>query len=208
MLRLALLGVVLFVVGGLLVTGGFANSDYLTGVGYAPRQPVPFNHAHHVGELGIDCRYCHGGVETSAEAGLPPTYTCMTCHSQIFTGAKMLAPVRDSMASDTPLHWARVAGLPDYVYFNHSIHIAKGVGCSSCHGPVDRMQLTRRKNAFHMSFCLDCHRAPEKYVRPADQVWNTEWIAPPDQTKKGRALVAANHIDTSGRLTDCTTCHR
>ena len=207
-LRLAMLVAVVLVVGGFLIVNGVARSDYLSEVGIAPAQPVPFSHKHHSGELGIDCRYCHTQVEQNATAGLPPTWTCMSCHSQIWTGAPMLAPVRESLASGVPLHWTRVNRLPDYVYFNHSIHIAKGVGCSSCHGAVDQMQLTYRAHAFHMAFCLNCHRNPQKYVRPRKEIWNMEWSPPADQAKLGPALVAQYHIRGAAELTDCSICHR
>ncbi len=191
-----------------LVVGGVARSTYVTQVGIAPEQPVPFSHKHHSGELGIDCRYCHTGVETTASAGLPPTQTCMTCHSQIWTGAPMLAPVRASFATHTPLHWVRVNRVPDYVYFNHAIHIAKGVGCTTCHGDIDGMQLTARANAFEMVWCLTCHRNPAPNLRPAGQVFNMHWQPPPDQAARGATLIRANHIRGAAALTDCSICHR
>jgi hypothetical protein len=191
-----------------LTPAGVARSSYVTTVGVAPAQPVPFSHKHHSGELGIDCRYCHTQVESYATAGLPPTHTCMTCHSQIWTGAEMLAPVRQSFANDDPLHWTRVNRLPDYVYYNHSIHITKGIGCSTCHGPVNQMQLTYRANAFEMKFCLNCHRNPERYVRPQDEIWNMEWSPPPNQDKAGPELVSQYRIRSPGELTDCSICHR
>jgi hypothetical protein len=191
-----------------LVVGGVARSAYVTNVGIAPEQPVPFSHKHHSGELGIDCRYCHQGVENSASAGLPPTHTCMTCHSQIWTGAPMLAPVRESYANDTPLHWVRVNRLPDYVYFNHAIHIAKGVGCTTCHGNIDAMQLTARAHAFQMSWCLDCHRNPAPYLRTGDDVYDAHWKPGPDQAGLGKRLVVLNHIRSPAALTDCSICHR
>lgn len=187
---------------------GFAHSDYAGAVGVAPAQPVPFSHKHHSGELGLDCRNCHLSVETQATAGLPPTHTCMTCHSQIWTGSNMLAPVRDSFAKDIPLQWARVNHLPSYVYFNHSIHITKGFGCSSCHGAITTMQLTFPAQSFRMEFCLSCHRAPQKFVRPASEIWNMGWTAPADQAAVGAALVKQNHIAGVSRLSDCSICHR
>jgi hypothetical protein len=209
----AILRLVLFLGAGtivfaLLFMAGLPRSEYWTHVGIAANQPVPFSHAHHAGELGIDCRYCHTTVETQATAGIPPTYTCMTCHSQIWTGAPMLAPVRDSLAGNSPLHWVRLNRLPDYVYFNHSIHLAKGIGCSSCHGPVDQMQLTYRVSAFKMSFCVNCHRNPAESVRPPEQVWNMEWHPPADQAAIGKRLVARYHIRPAALLTDCSICHR
>ena len=207
-LRLWLLSIAAVIAGSLLILAGVMRSDYVSGVGNAVAQPVPFSHKHHSGELGVDCRYCHTQVEKYATAGLPPTYTCMTCHSQIWTKSEMLAPVRESLAQDTPLHWTRVNRLPDYVYFNHSIHIAKGVGCSTCHGPVNTMQLTYRKQAFEMEFCLGCHRKPQDFVRPQQQIWNMEWSPPYNQDKLGPELVAQYHIRSAGVLTDCSICHR
>ncbi len=191
-----------------LVLFGLAYSDYAGAVGLAPVQPVPFSHKHHSGELGLDCRNCHQSVEVQATAGLPPTHTCMTCHSQIWTGSDMLAPVRESLAKNAPLQWARVNRLPDYVYFNHSIHVSKGVGCSSCHGAMDRMQLTFPAKSFTMSFCITCHRAPQNYLRPAAEIWNMEWSPPSDQKALGTALVEQHHIAGAARLTDCSICHR
>ena len=207
-LRLFIFSTIGIIIAGLLTLAGVSRSNYVTTVGVAPAQPVPFSHKHHSGELGIDCRYCHTQVENYATAGLPPVHTCMTCHSQIWTGAPMLAPVRQSFANDDPLHWKRVNRLPDYVYYNHSIHITKGIGCSTCHGPVNEMQLTYRANAFEMQFCLNCHRNPERYVRPQDKIWDMEWSPPPDQDKIGPELVAQNHIRGAGQLTDCSICHR
>ena len=207
-LRLVLWGGVLAVMVAAVVAFGLARSSYAGGVGVAPEQPVPFSHKHHSGELGLDCRNCHQQVEQYASAGLPPTHTCMTCHSQIWTGSEMLQPVRDSYTGDQPLQWVRVNRLPDYTYYNHSIHITKGIGCSSCHGAVDTMQLTYRANSFNMEFCLSCHRAPEKYVRTPDQVWNMEWVAPPNQDVLGPELVKQYHIRAPEQLIDCSTCHR
>ena len=142
------------------------QTSYVTEVHNARPQPVPFSHKHHVGELGLDCRYCHTSVEVSSSAGMPPTQTCMTCHSQIWTSAAMLEPVRASYRDSTPISWTRVNALPDFVYFNHSIHVAKGVGCTTCHGPVAEMNITWREKSLYMRWCLECHNAPEKYLRP------------------------------------------
>ena len=147
------------------------RSPYVTGQNVTMKQPVPFSHAHHAGDLAIDCRYCHTGVEKSSFAGLPPTTTCMTCHSQLFTNEPMLAPVRQSLAERMPIHWQRVHRLPDYVYFDHSIHIAKGVGCTTCHGPVDTMPLMRQQAPLTMGWCLSCHRDPKPYLRPQGEVF-------------------------------------
>ena len=141
-------------------------------------QPVPFSHQHHVAGLGIDCRYCHTSVETSSFAGIPPTKTCMNCHAQIWTNAALLEPVRESYKTGKSLVWTRVNDLPDFAYFNHSIHINKGVGCNTCHGPVDRMPLMYNQASLQMEWCLECHRAPEKNLRPRDQVFNMRYEQP------------------------------
>ena len=206
--RLAVYIVVVSIGLLLIVGGGIARSDWFYSVGIAREQPVPFSHKHHSGELGIDCRNCHAAVELSSTAGLPQTWTCMTCHSQIWNKAAMLAPVRASLVNNEPLHWARLNRLPSYVYYNHSIHIAKGIGCSTCHGPVNTMNLTYRANAFTMKFCLDCHRNPAKYVRSPEEIWNMEWTPPADQDTRGKALVLSYHISGPGRLSDCSICHR
>lgn len=182
------------------------RTDWARAVGFTIDQPVPFSHQHHVSGLGIDCRFCHVSVEVSANAGMPPTWTCMTCHSQIWTNAELLAPVRRSLATGTPLVWGRVNNLPDYVYFNHSIHIAKGVGCESCHGPVDQMPLSWKAQSLTMEFCLDCHRDPGPRLRPESEIYNTSWHRTPD-TPPPAALLA--HYKVPDRdLTDCSICHR
>src|SRR3954462_9919179 len=164
--RLTIFGGV-FVVAA--VAWGWASvvySPFVTSERIPLDQPVPFSHEHHVGGLGIDCRYCHTSVEKSSFAGIPPTKTCMTCHSQVWTDAPILQPVRESWNVNRPIRWNRVHNLPDFVYFNHSIHVAKGVGCSTCHGPVDKMPLMFQANSLQMEWCLNCHRAPEKFLRP------------------------------------------
>jgi hypothetical protein len=183
----------------------FARSDYVTDVGVPVEQPVPFSHKHHVADVGLDCRYCHTSVETSAFAGIPPTETCMSCHAQLFSDSQMLEPVRASFRNDMSLLWNRVHTLPDYVYFNHSIHISKGIGCSTCHGRVDQMPLAWREKRLQMEWCLECHRAPERFIRSRDQVFSMEYQPPPDQLEVGRKLVAEYKVQ---KLTDCYTCHR
>ncbi|HEY4294224.1 cytochrome c3 family protein [Luteibacter sp.] len=173
----------------------------------AVEQPVPFSHQHHVGEVGIDCRYCHAGVETDAFAGIPPISTCMTCHSQLFMDQPPLAPLIESWRTGVPLHWNRVNDLPDFVYFDHSIHVAKGVGCVSCHGRVDRMPLMRRVASLSMKWCLECHRHPERFVRPRDQAFAMDDRHPGADDALGIHLVDAYRIDRR-RLTDCSICHR
>jgi len=206
--QVIIFGTVVLVCGAGWATSTIYWSPYTTYVGVPFDQPVPFSHKHHVGDDGIDCRYCHASVEKSAFAGLPSTQTCMTCHSQIFTDAPVLAPVRQSLATNTPLKWNRVHDLPGFVYFNHSIHIAKGIGCSTCHGRIDQMPLTWRVNTLYMKWCLDCHRQPQKYVRPRDKIYDITWQSAQERPHDGAALVAQYHIDTSGRLTNCSICHR
>src|SRR6476659_3505408 len=184
------------------------RSSYETRATQAREQPVPFSHAHHVGGLGLDCRYCHTTVETSAFANIPPTKTCMNCHSQIWTNAPILEPVRASFRENRPLEWWRVHDLPDFVYFNHSIHVAKGVGCATCHGPVDRMPLMYQQNSLQMSWCLDCHRNPEKFSRPRDQVFNMSYARPANDLGLGERLVKEYKIADVRQLTSCSTCHR
>ena len=183
------------------------RSPYVTDEKIVATQPVPFSHNHHVAGLGLDCRYCHPGVEKSSFAGLPPTETCMTCHSEIWTNATLLAPVRASLADDLPIHWQRVNRLPDYVYFDHSIHIAKGVGCTSCHDDIDKMPLTWQSAPLTMGWCLDCHRDPAKNLRPRDEIFSTDWQVPAGQMEKGHALLVQYGIKPE-HLTDCSVCHR
>ena len=170
--------------------------------------PVPFSHAHHVGGMGFDCRYCHTSVEQSRFAGIPPTQTCMNCHAQLFTDAPMLEPVRASFRDNTPLRWTRVNDLADFVYFDHSIHVAKGVGCVTCHGPVDKMPLTYKGESLQMDWCLNCHRNPERYLRPRDQVFDMLYTPPADQLELGRRLVKEYDVAGPDQLTSCSTCHR
>lgn len=178
---------------------------------YVPRtQEVPFSHQHHVSGLGIDCRYCHTSVETSSYAGMPPTETCMTCHSKVWTDAPLLAPVRQSLATQQPLRWKRVNDLPDFVFFNHSIHVQKGVGCSTCHGAVDQMPLTWKAHSLYMRWCLDCHEAPEKQLRPKEELYDMQWQPPPDQAERGKKLLQVYHVSKQRlqQLRDCSMCHR
>ncbi|MGA8447951.1 MAG: cytochrome c3 family protein [Roseiarcus sp.] len=206
-LRVALLA--LAASPALLIGGGFAisRSPYVTGQDMVSAQPVPFSHEHHVGFDGLDCRYCHFGVERSRWAGIPPTEVCMTCHSQLFDQASVLAPVRESLAKNEPIAWARVHALPDYVYFDHAIHVAKGVGCTTCHGEVERMPLTKQATPMTMGWCIDCHRNPAPHLREPDQVFATAWSPPPDQKEEGLKLMRHYEIDTT-HLLDCSVCHR
>src|SRR5580700_7320567 len=171
--------------------------SFTTGVSVARDQPIPFSHKHHVADDGIDCRYCHTSVETSAFAGLPPTETCMSCHSLLWANAEMLEPVRASFRTGKSIEWIRVYDLPDFVYFNHSIHVNKGIGCSSCHGRVDKMPLTFKANTLYMQWCLDCHRNPENHVRPRAEVFNPTYETPaPNQAEIGPKLVAEYKIQS------------
>jgi hypothetical protein len=185
-------------------------SPYFTQVNVPREQPLQFSHEHHVSGLGIDCRYCHGSVEESSFAGIPSTKTCMSCHSQVWTSAPMLEPVRASWRTGKPIRWTRVHDLPDYAYFDHSIHVAKGVGCASCHGDVQNMALMFKANTLHMSWCLDCHREPEKFVRPRDEVFNMDWHPPVDvkQEQLGKELVREYGIRDAVQLSNCSICHR
>lgn len=197
-----------FILGGVLWIGGaLTRSSYNTGQGVTRTQPVQFSHDHHVRGLGIDCRYCHTAVETSAFAGIPPTATCMGCHQIIWSDAPELLPVRESFRNDQPLYWWRVHDLPDYVYFNHSIHVAKGVGCASCHGRVDRMPLMLQASSLQMEWCLDCHRRPQEHIRPKSEVFNMSYAAD-DQAAVGARLVKEHNVQTPFALTNCSTCHR
>ena len=181
--------------------------DYVSGVNVPLDQPVPFSHLHHVTGVGLDCRYCHTTVEEGAFAGIPPTETCMTCHSQLWTEAPMLAPVRASFRDEEPLQWTRVHDLPDFVYFDHSIHVSRGIGCETCHGPVDEMPLVWKENTLNMEWCLECHRHPEKFMRPVDEVFNMSWEPPPEREELGRELMAQHQVEPA-LLTDCAVCHR
>lgn len=205
--RATIIGIVVFVGGVLWLMGAVTRSSYVTGQDVVRDQPVPFSHEHHVRGLGIDCRYCHTSVEESSFAGIPPTETCMTCHSQIWTNASMLEPVRESFRSGRAIRWRRVHDLPDFVYFNHSIHVAKGVGCETCHGQVDRMPLMRQASNLTMAWCLDCHRGPQKFLRPRDQVFTMNFHPKEDQLALGSRLVRQYGVNV-GQLTDCSVCHR
>ncbi|NLT66539.1 MAG: cytochrome c3 family protein [Acidobacteria bacterium] len=185
-----------------------AKSDYVTGVGTPLEQPVQFSHKHHVSDDGIDCRYCHSTVEKTDFAGIPSTETCMTCHSDLWQTSPILEPVRTSYQTNTSIQWQRVYRLPDFVFFNHSIHINKGIGCSTCHGRVDQMPLVYQFTALRMDWCLDCHRAPQTSIRPRSEIFNMEWTPGADQTRRGNELMRDYGIAPADRLTDCYTCHR
>jgi hypothetical protein len=205
--RVTIFGAVFIAAGLSWFAAVIHRSSYVTESHIALVQPVPFSHAHHVGQLGIDCRYCHTSVETSAFAGIPPTKTCMNCHQQIWVGSSMLEPVRESYRTGKSIPWQRVHNLPGFVYFDHSIHVAKGVGCASCHGRVDEMALTYQENTLLMEWCLQCHRNPENHLRPKSEVFNMAWKAD-DPAGLGEKLRRDNHIRTPHELTSCSTCHR
>jgi len=199
----------LFLVGVALVAVlAVARSPYMTRQNISREQPVQFSHKHHVGDDGIDCRYCHTGVETSAVAGIPPTKTCMNCHSVLFNTSAYLEPIRESYRSDTSIAWVKVHRLADFVYFNHSIHVNKGVGCSTCHGQINQMPLVFQANTLLMQWCVECHRHPEQVLRPKDQVFNMDWKAPDNQAEIGAELRKLYNIRTTVELTSCSTCHR
>jgi len=199
-------GLALFFVTAAIIVGR-ASVDTDAPIDSPITQVPPFSHKHHVSDVGLDCRFCHASVETSAFAGIPPTSTCMNCHSQIFSNQAIMAPVLASYRTDRPIRWKRVHHLPEFAYFNHGIHIAKGVGCSSCHGHVEQMALLWRTATLDMNWCIDCHRAPERYLRPRDRVFDMDWQPPADQFAQGTRLLAAYHIDKR-RLLDCSNCHR
>src|SRR5579871_4445738 len=203
--KATLYGIVLLI-AAICIIAWEVNNSYNVYLGEHQVQPVPFSHKHHVSDDGIDCRYCHQSVETSNFAGLPPTETCMSCHSQIWTNAAMLEPVRASFRSGQSIEWIRVHDLPDFVYFNHSIHVNKGIGCSTCHGRVDQMPLMYKVNTLYMQWCVECHRDPARHVRPKSEVFNPAYTTPaPNQDEIGPKLVAEYKIQS---LTDCVTCHR
>lgn len=204
--RAVLLVLLLLVLAGIGWWWIAPRTDWSRRLAFAPAQPVPFSHQHHVAGLGLDCRFCHSSVEVSARAGMPPTATCMTCHGEIWTNAALLAPVRQSFADHRPIAWKRVTDLPDYVYFNHSIHVAKGVGCASCHGDVAAMPLTWKARPLTMQFCLDCHRDPGPRLRPHDEVFDTGWRRTP--ATPSPAALLHEYAVPARNLTDCSVCHR
>jgi hypothetical protein len=205
------IALVSLVAGPAAVLGGamaLQRTSYVTGQHRFVDQPVPFSHQHHVGDLGLDCRFCHGGVESAAYAGTPPTKTCMTCHSQIWTNAEMLAPVRESFAKGVPIAWNRVNDLPGYVYFDHHVHVNNGVPCAACHGDVSKMPLTVKAAPMTMQFCLGCHREPAQRLVPQQKVFDPEVRAEigEEAAKVIHARVAA--LPKTQSLTDCSVCHR
>lgn len=199
----------LFAAVATLAAVTFVRSSWITGQTMTVEQPVPFSHRHHAGEIGIDCRYCHTSVETSAEAGLPPTETCMTCHSQLYTQEKVTQPIRESWINNRPIRWKRVIELPDFVYFAHNVHVNNGVACVECHGRVDRMPLMSQEHHYTMGWCIDCHRDPSRRLRPEKQVFDpaADRPSPQERDELARFLMSQYKIDTQ-RLTECASCHR
>jgi hypothetical protein len=206
--RLSLFSALFLVALFLSVLAEIERSSYITEADVVREQPIQFSHKHHVEDDGIDCRYCHTSVEQSAFAGIPPTKTCMNCHSQIFASSPYLEPIRESFRTGKPIEWTRVHKLPEFVYFDHSIHVSKGVGCASCHGQVNLMPLVRQVASLQMEWCLDCHRHPERALRPREQVFNMQWQPPADQLEEGRRLARDYNIRSVEELTSCSTCHR
>jgi hypothetical protein len=226
--KASIFGAVFVVLGALFVTAEIVRSSYWTEQNVAREQPVQFSHEHHVRGLGIDCRYCHTTVENNAFAGMPSTKVCMTCHSQIWTNAPLLEPVRASWREDTPIRWTRVHDLPDFVQFNHGIHVQKGIGCFSCHGDVSGMPLMWKANSLQMEWCLDCHRAPEKYIRPRSparpgeehpiyvmkdwlEAWGDRKVVAPELVKKYHVRTDVptdpHHEKLPSPVTNCSVCH-
>jgi hypothetical protein len=203
--RFSLLAIVSIIILVAWAGAMIVRSPYETMQEVPREQPVAFSHEHHVGGLGIDCRYCHTTVETSSFANIPPTKVCMNCHSQMWAVSPELEPVRQSYRTGRSIAWTRVHDLPEFVYFNHSIHVNKGVGCSSCHGRVDKMPLMWQASSLTMEWCLDCHRHPERQVRPREKVFDMSYTPPADQIAFGKRLMKEYHIQS---LTSCSTCHR
>jgi hypothetical protein len=205
--KVSIFGAVFFLAGLAWMSLALNRSPYMTKTGVAREQPVPFSHKHHVQGVGIDCRYCHTSVEESAFAGIPPTKLCMNCHSVLWKDAPVLEPVRESYRTNESIQWTRVHDLPDFVYFDHSIHVAKGVACVTCHGQVDEMPLMWQENSLHMEWCLNCHRHPEKYIGPKDQVTSVNIESHESQETVGKALVEEYKVQTD-QLDNCSICHR
>jgi hypothetical protein len=206
--RITIFGAVFIVAFLTWVFSELDRSTYETRATQPREQPVPFSHAHHVGGLGLDCRYCHTTVETSGFANIPPTKTCMNCHSQIWNTSPTLEPVRASFRTGQSIQWTRVYDLPDFVYFNHSIHVNKGVGCETCHGRVDRMPLTAQAPSLQMEWCLNCHRHTEQYLRPRENITTMGYQPAGDQEEIGRRLQKEYQVQDVRTITSCSTCHR
>ena len=205
--KVSIFATVLLLMTSLWILAAIDRSSYVTQSGVVRAQPVPFSHKHHVSGVGIDCRYCHTSVEESAFAGIPPTKTCMNCHSQIWSTSPYLEPVRASFRSGASIEWVRVHNLPDFVYFDHSIHVRQGIACATCHGDVDRMPLMWRDASLHMEWCLECHRNPGEFIRPRDEVFLPARLQASHSPELARRLVDDYHLKL-GQLTNCSVCHR
>jgi hypothetical protein len=206
--RISMLGAVVLACLAFYAYEGGSRSHWVTGQGVERMQPVQFSHKHHVGDDGIDCRYCHTTVETAASAGLPATQTCMNCHSQLFADSPYLEPVRASFRDNKPIEWTRVHDLPEFVYFNHSIHVAKGVGCSTCHGEIDNMPAVYQENSLQMEWCLSCHKDPSQFIRPKSEIFNMQWKDSNITAERRQQLKEEYKIRSREMLTSCSTCHR
>lgn len=202
--RVLLMGIILLVTTIVFVFWYFASPKYLD-VGYAPKQPIDFSHQLHAGQLGIDCRYCHASVEVSAVASIPSTQTCMNCHTQIQPGSDLLVELHESWLSGDAIEWVKVHDIPDYSYFNHAAHVNVGVGCASCHGRIDRMEVVMQTQPLSMGWCLDCHNNPEPHLRPVDQITNMGWQAPENQFELASQIIARKNIAPP---VYCNACHR
>lgn len=202
--------VLVIILGGLVFFAytQIARSSYLTYRYLQRQQPVQFSHKHHFGDDGIDCRYCHTSVETAASAGIPPTQTCMNCHSQLWADAPYLEPVRASYRDNKPILWERVHDLPGFVYFNHSIHVSKGVGCSTCHGRIDEMPAVYQENTLQMEWCLSCHRNPQAHIRPKSEIYNMSWKDSDLTGEQRQKLGEEYQLRDKQFMTSCSTCHR
>ena len=202
--RLLLTGLGLFLVA-LVAVIWYYFSPWYTDVGYAPVQPVPYSHKQHVGDIGMDCRYCHTGVEKSATAMVPPTQTCMNCHTLVKPSSKKLVALKQSWDTRMPMEWVRVHKLPDYAYFDHSAHLRAGVGCESCHGTVSEMDVVTQMQPLSMGWCLECHRNPEAHLRPQSAITAMRWKAPPDQAAFAARVIKELNLRPP---TNCSGCHR
>lgn len=208
LIKMTIFGAVFFIAGLVWVLTLFFRSPFITRVNVPIEQPVPFPHDLHVTGLGLDCRYCHAWVEAASFADLPPTHTCMTCHAEILPNSPDLILVNDSFRSGMPVDWNRVHNLADFAHFRHDIHVAKGIGCETCHGRVDLMPLTQKTETLYMEWCLECHREPERFIRPQEAVYQMGWTPDEDQLILGRRLVEAYQIAPEWQLTDCSLCHQ
>lgn len=198
-------GVALILIIAVVTGFWYYGSPRYSDVGYRPKQPVPYSHKLHAGDLGLDCRYCHSNVEISPVANVPPTQTCMNCHKIILPQSEKLLPVRESWASQRPMQWVQIHKLPDFVYFDHSLHLNAGVGCADCHGNIAQMEVVMQKMPLSMSWCLDCHRNPEMHLCPREELTNMSWTAPTGQKEYAERIRKENKIDPP---TDCSGCHR